>query len=348
MGKRGKGRVIRRPEQGRSLFGPHQWVGDEGGVVLVASALEATVDNGPTRGVEIRVKESPEFMTEEGRKNFGTLIVGLFADLGLFVHVEEPVSNDAAFHEDGGGQITEKGAAGWMEILGSEFSPPAPSDIFAGDPLRHEADLPSPDVLVGHEKVFHLGGIDDLLQQKVGLIDLATGGEGPVGTDSLGAHAPSVNDTGVGVAAGRDESPEPGQGGWQEVKKTKDAVGGFFAGAGRTAHPEAADINLDGLVEDAGNYAPWNDDAGVGARLTGGILNMFPDEGGGAGLGLDIQKEDFFGRIDGQLFQMGIGTVFPDVVDADKPGILGIDDAEFAGPTVEGGMTERHIVGHGP
>jgi hypothetical protein len=71
---------------------------------------------------------------------------------------------------------------------------------------------------------------------------------------------------------------------------------------------------------------------------------MFPDEGRGIGPGLDIQKEKGIPGIDGDLFQKRIIPVLKDAVDPDKPGIFGINNPEFPITSLQGRMTEGHVI----
>jgi hypothetical protein len=80
-------------------------------------------------------------------------------------------------------------------------------------PTRH-----APMCWLGHKDVAHPGVLDELAQQQIGLIHAATRGKRPVGAHAFAGHALGVHDARIGVAARRNQPPQPRQRRRQNVK----------------------------------------------------------------------------------------------------------------------------------
>ncbi len=83
----------------------------------------------------------------------------------------------------------------------------------------------------------------------------------------------------------------------------------------------------------------------IRAAPTWGVLDVLPDQRGGAGLALDVQEQQRFRRMDGELFELVVGAVALDVVDAHEPRILGVGDHQPAAGILQRGMAQGHVVG---
>ena len=159
---------------------------------------------------------------------------------------------------------------------------------FAREPLAHESNMISADVLVRDQHVRRLRRRHDLLEQQIRLRDFEARGERPVGADALGLQAAAgvrIGDGRVLEAAWRDESPQPGNGLRHDLQHAHDAVVRVFRSRGRHAHTEAAHVDLDGLGirHDVVNHLARQDDARVGAGLAIRLDHMLPDEAGRTG-----------------------------------------------------------------
>ncbi len=131
------------------------------------------------------------------------------------------------------------------DLFAAKLGAAAAGQVFARDPLRHEAHLPRADVLVGDQHVAGLGRVDNLAQQQVGLVDAAAGGKGPVGAHAFGLHVLALLglDAGVGVAARGDQPPQPRQRRAEHMNHGEDAVELAVAVRRRAAHAKAAHID---------------------------------------------------------------------------------------------------------
>src|SRR5437899_11337812 len=106
--------------------------------------------------------------------------------------------------------MTEQRTARRTQLLRPEFRRAAPRQIFARDPLRHEAHAPRADMLVGAENVAHARVFRELPKQQIGLIDAAASRERPVRSDTFTGHSFSLDDAWVVMTARRDQPPQPG------------------------------------------------------------------------------------------------------------------------------------------
>jgi len=121
--------------------------------------------------------------------------------------------------------------------------------------------------------------------------DHFTGSKGPIGTDTFTAHTASVYDTWIGMSAGSNQAPEPGQRWWQNMEKSDNTITGIVAGAKRGAHTKTANINGDGLVDHIGHDVPGNDHPGIGTAFAWTIFGMIPNQGSTFGIGLDVEEQ---------------------------------------------------------
>ncbi len=338
---------VSRPFCSHSLFATQRWQVEEFFVICEGGAVQAGLDDPAAFGHEVVFEEGFDFPVEERFQDFCTLVVGFGTDFRLVIHFEEPIADRAAFDDDGAGRVAEKRAAGGLDAVGLKAGTTAPGEVFAGDPLGHEANIPDADVLVGDEDIAHAIGALDLLQQEVGLIDAPPGGKGPVGAHAFGGHAFGLDDARIGMATGSDESPQPGKGRGEDVQESDDAVGGIFSRAGRRAHTHATNIDIDRAIDDVGNNAARDNDPGIRTGLAGFVLNMLPNQRGGTGLAVNIQKQQGFSRSHGEAFQVRIDAIPIDMIAAQEPGIFGIDKREPALVLVEAGVTKGHVVGDG-
>ena len=101
-------------------------------------------------------------------------------------------------------------------------------------------------------------------------------------------------------------------------------------------------------MDDMGDIGPRNDDAGIGAWLSGGVHPVFPDEGRSAGHGVDVEEEQGAGRMHAQAFEGRVGAVLADVVDAHEPCVFRVLDVEGSVASVLKRATQGHVVGDGP
>ena len=201
-------------------------------------------------------------------------------------------------------------------------------------------------VLVGDELVPGGRRIDDLLQQKVGLADHLAGGKRPVGTHTLSGHARGFRHAGVVMPARGDQPPQPGQRLGQHVHHPDDAVGRRVFCAGRRPDAETAHIDLDGLAEDARHMMAREDHPRVGAGLAGLVHGVLPDQAGGSGHAFDVQKNQRLLGVNSKPLVLGIGAVTVDVVDTQEPSLLGVLDDQLSAGVLDGGVAQRHVVGH--
>lgn len=129
------------------------------------------------------------------------------------------------------------------------------------------------------------------------------------------------------------------------MENLDDAKGRIFAPARRRAHAKASNINGDNARDD-----PARDDpARVRAWHSRCVLNVLPNEGARAGNRINIQQEQRFRGLSGQLFEMGIGRVSVVMVDANEPGILAVGHTQLLLILLlQRRMAKSHVVRNGP
>ena len=226
-------------------------------------------------------------------------------------------------------------------------------EVFAREPLAHESNMISADVLVRDQHVRRLRRRHDLLEQQIRLRDLEARGERPVGADALGLQAAAgvrIGDGRVLEAAWRDESPQPGNGLRHDLQHAHDAVVRVFRSRGRHAHTEAAHVDLDGLGirHDVVNHLARQDDARVGAGLAVRLDHMLPDEAGRTGDAVHIEEDQRLARMDTDALIERAVTVGIHAVHTQKPAVLGIEDAQLAALGILEALERAgHIIGNG-
>ena len=319
------------------------------GVVLGQGLTgEAGFDDGLAAWIEVFVEEALDLIVEELGQDRGTLVVGGFADFWLQRDIEEPATDGLTFNLDRAQVLTQQRATRILQRLGREFGQTATAEEFTRQPLASESNFPAADMLVGNQHEHGVLGVDDLLQQDVGLIDLAAGSERPVGTNTFRLHALLVDDRWVAVAARGNQAPQPGQAGVEQVEQTHDAVGRML-GIGRWAtHAERADVDRDLVVDHIVHVGAGQHHAWVWAGLAGFVLRHAPTAGWCHRGGFDVEEQHRAGRMNRQLLQHWVGTVVGDVVDANKPRRLGVHQRQLTLAAVgilQRAMAQRHVVG---
>ena len=116
---------------------------------------------------------------------------------------------------------------------------------------------------------------------------------------------------------------------------------------GGAADAEAAHVDVARAGGDVVDHVAGEDDAGVGARLSGRVFDVLPGEAGAAGHDVVVEEDERFGRIDAEALEVGGGAVGVDVIDADEPGVFSVGDGEAAAAALVAGMRAGHVVGDG-
>ena len=148
---------------------------------------------------------------EKHPQDFRALVISFRSDFRLRVHLKKPAGDHAAFHLQLMQRVAKQRATRGAKLIRAELRHAAPGQILARDPLRHEAHTPGANVLVGAKDVTHTRVLRKLPEEQVGLIHAATCRKRPVGADAFARHPLGVHDARIGVAARRDQPPEPGE-----------------------------------------------------------------------------------------------------------------------------------------
>ncbi len=258
------------------------------------------------------------------------------------------MAHRTAFDLDHVERVAEQRTARGDDLVLAEPARAATRQVLATDPLGHEPRVPCPDVLVGNQGVEGVGRRQELLEQQVGKVDPLAGGEGPETPHAFARDPFSLrHDARVVVAARRGEAPEPGERGRQDMEQAQDAIRRFLAGTGRGPNAEAADVHRHVPLDDAGDDVTRDDDTGIGTRHARGVLDVVPDQRPRLGDRINVQEQERFGRLDGQLLQLRVAAVFGDVVHAHEPRLFGVAEVEFALAPSDGAVAQAHVVGHG-
>ncbi len=151
------------------------------------------------------------------------------------------------------------------------------------------------------------------------------------------------------MATRRNESPEPSEGGREDMEDADDCVGRMHRCAGWCAYTDGANIDGDGSVENIGHDGPRDNDTGIGAGFSRLVFDVFPDERCGIWDGIDVEEEEWAAGVDAEFFEVWVDAVLVDVIDSNEPGILGVGEREFALArfmVLEAWRAQRHVVGH--
>ncbi len=187
------------------------------------------------------------------------------------------------------------------------------------------------------------------MEQEIGLRDLPAGGERPVGADALGLESAA----GVRVGDGRvlkptraDEPPQPRDRRGDKLHHAHDAVVRLVDRGGRHTHAERADVDLLRLAagDDVVDHGTRDDDAGIRARLAGGLDDVLPDEAGGAGGAVHVEELERFARVDADALIHRAVAVALVAVHAQEPAVLRVRDDEAAGAVLQILVDEDHVV----
>jgi len=314
-------------------------------VIRHTAVVQAALDDLLAQRAQAVLLKLSERFLKEILQDFCALVVGFLTNLFLVFHFEHPLGDLDALQFHFIHSIAQKTTTGRAQLLGQEFRIAFARQILPAKPLRHEAGFPGTDMLIRREDVFHIRRIYDLLQQQVGLLDLFPRGEGPVAAYPLAAYTFRLYDTRVSMPSRGHQSPEPGERRRQNMHNADDTVVRVFPGTRRRAQANASDINPDRIRINTGDDIPWQDHPRVGARYTGCILLVVPDQRPPTGDSFNIQEEQrlfWFGRY---FFQYHVSTIFLDMIHPDEPSILGIFEPELAVPFLEFWVAKRHIIG---
>src|ERR1041385_1655493 len=154
-------------------------------VVFELSVIEAATDDLAAERIEFGLEIVLQAFAEKFSKNFRTLEVRFFADLGLGIDLKEPAGNHAAFDLELVQRVTEQRAKSGAQLLGPKFSGAASGQVLARNPLRHKADPPGSDMLIRTKDVTHARVLGKLPQEEVGLVDPPPRGKRPIGANAF-------------------------------------------------------------------------------------------------------------------------------------------------------------------
>ena len=86
------------------------------------------------------------------------------------------------------------------------------------------------------------------------------------------------------------------------------------------------------------DHIAGDNDAGVGAGLTGGIHHVLPDQAGSAGNAVHIEEQQGAAGMDAGLFVDGVVTVSVQTVHTQEPAVLSVHDAQLTGIILVAGV----------
>ena len=124
-------------------------------------------------------------------------------------------------------------------------------------------------MLIRHQDITRSRRLLDLAQQQVRLGHPAPRGKRPERAHAFAAHVLGFGDAGIRVAAGRDQSPQPGERRGQNVQQAQDAVIGLLTRTGWGPDPKTADVHGNRIVDHARHQSPRHDHARIGHGLPG-------------------------------------------------------------------------------
>ena len=275
----------------------------------------AAIDNLFSQGIQLGMLEFPNLIMEKALEYVSAPVIGFGAYFRLGIHLEEPLGNRDPFDPHGLQGISQQGTSGIHQLVGMETRMSPPGEVIPGQPLGHETGFPGADMLIGNQNIAGPGGIPELIEQQVSLINLSAGGKGPVAADPLTAHARAFHNTRVCISPGRCEPPEPGQSRRQYMQDSQNTIARLFCGTGRSPDPEGADIHGNLIVNDSGDNIPGDYDPGIRTGCIRIIIDMVPDQGGPSRHSIDIQKQKGAGRSNGKTFKIMVRSVLLDMVD---------------------------------
>jgi hypothetical protein len=113
------------------------------------------------------------------------------------------------------------------------------------------------------------------------------------------------------------------------MEKPEYSVTRFIGSTRRCANSEGANVHFDLSFDDIGNNIPGNDDTRIRAWLARSILDMVPDERSSADDRVDIEKKLRLVLVDSEMFQVGVGPVFLDMVYPYKPSFFRVGNCEL-------------------
>lgn len=160
--------------------------------------MQAAINDLAAQRVEIVGDELLELLFEEVGQDLGAGVVARVAELGLRLGAQERLTDELAVELHFIERVAEQRAARGDQMLFAHKTVVA-REVFAREPLAHESNMISADVLVRDQHVRRLRRRQDLLEQQIRLRDLEARGERPVGADALGLQAAA----GVRIGDGR-------------------------------------------------------------------------------------------------------------------------------------------------
>ena len=324
----------------------------EGEVIVQRAVVQAAVDDLLPQRVEIVADELRDLLLDEIGEDLRAGVVALGAELGLRLGAQEGLTDELAVELHLVERVAEQRAARGHQMLRAHRAEVA-GKVLTAEPFAHEADVVSADVLVRDEHVRRVGACHDLLEQQVRLRDLEPRGERPVGANALGLQTAAgvrVRDGRVLEAARRDQTPQPRNALRHDLQHTHHAVVRVLRGARRHPHAEAAHIDLHrlGVGHDVVEHLARQDDARVRAGLAVRLDDVLPDQAGRAGDAVHVEEHQRLARMDADALVERVVAVGVHAVHAQKPAVLGVEDAQLAARGVLNGLERAgHIVGNG-
>src|SRR5437764_5402475 len=104
--------------------------GNELFVILEFSVIQKASDDLFAKRIEVGIIEVGQALQEEFLEDFRAGIVGLFPDLGLSVHLQEPAGDHATFDLQLMECVAEQRATGGTQLFGAKFCSAAASHVF--------------------------------------------------------------------------------------------------------------------------------------------------------------------------------------------------------------------------
>jgi len=161
---------------------------NQAAVVLLMRAIETCLDDFFAERIEFRHEKLLEFPGKELPPLARALFVDIHTALNLLFHSEKHARNHGALNPQLVRDVAKQRTDCLAHLLAGKLGAAAAGEVFARNPLCHEAYLPDTDVLVWQEHIAGVRRIDDLTEQQVGLVNAAAGSEGPIRAHALRLH----------------------------------------------------------------------------------------------------------------------------------------------------------------